>query len=93
MTAMAVSIDRIAAPAARGDGLPRPRVAFGHAWPRRSLPGPVDSTLRSAVTEERSVDRSQAATVDGPTSGVLALELLVDSQEVHLEGDEMAALA
>jgi hypothetical protein len=39
MTAMAVSIDRIAAPAARVDGLPRPRVAFGLAWPRRSLAG------------------------------------------------------
>src|SRR5664280_1467010 len=55
--------------------------------------GVVERDRRVSHRVDGLSDGSQATTVDRPTSSVLALELLVDCQEVHVEGEEMAALA
>jgi hypothetical protein len=50
---------------------------------RRTANDPVEPT---------SVDRPQATAVNRSTRGVLALELLVDREEIHLEGEVVATL-
>src|SRR5450759_5019085 len=66
----------------------------GHAQSATEEPASAQPSVDPGVPAGRgSVDRSQAATVDRPTCSVLALELLVECQEVHIVGEIVAALA
>jgi hypothetical protein len=67
--------------------------SFGLDGPEASRRhGASDRMSESYRRRSGSVDRSQAAAPDRPTCSVLALEFLVDSQDVQLMGEVVAAL-